>query len=1138
MVYDCRGNHRYLLHTSRRPNTVATCRLPRTPFLLLLLLTATIVLVASRGLLAGHGTYQMLIDPGLPPSSRLLGSICARQDTLLTSTNLGTRVLYPSSYIFCGVVRFALWSQIPGWMISRLAGPLLLWAAAFGASILCFRYTGSHVASTSRAAILSAAVGSLYALSPFTFDELAASHIYYLVATAAIPFLLVILARRPGRITAFHLLTAGLLASLIFSQVQYFIILPLVLVIFGLWTGVTLQYYINGLAAFTIGILAQLPWSLPDLIYPVQITISNYFTPSDLVGLSVSPLNAIRMLGYPTPFYEITTGIMLPIVSTVLVSMFLISVISIWHLSVARRMSVGAIILLVIVYVWGARGAPFYAQWSRLLPFELTGLLRERYSLLAVISVFVVLGFASACFHVEQRYRWMGLSSAVIGLVIGAWGFWNGHLGPYGINRSTYPDQSRVSSMIASYQRTAGGSVLTIPTGSIVEERGWPAFGRSPFSLGGPATVLDSEGASVNVADLVGTLATTLSTIQGCRAAEPLLTELNVRYVVDWKYLVGNTKINRTLVLENLKHCGFRTVYSDVQSLVLMDSALRFPQQTSSRYITVGSQGTGSNAGLASLWNSPEINLAPNVKRARLLPIGGVAHIGTRNIDFKGGLKSLQWEEPVLDSQGGGLEGGRLLYELQENRLNAGQLVFSDGAPILHAGVDLNVSGPVNKIYLGKRVVLPLTDAAASASANLQDTSNVHGATLAESGIAAVIGNSGTVTLKASADEAGLPIRLPIHRSAYLDIAIQILSNAGTHAWAALVVNGTEDLYTTPARGAPGLLVLEGTVPANTASLYIYIYQPAGGEVTIGTISGEYFVVTSHVPVTQLAPSGFKFSRTTPYRQPLPLATTKLSATSLELAAANVQNVDNVDRLSLAAAGVAASVAQTPQGPILKIHDRYDSAGVGIQVIAASGDTVCGTLRHRGSSLSSARMLLILGNEVIGATNWIASEVRWSSTKLCATVPSTGANPYLYIDARSQSGHTSLVEFKDLSIEIFGPLPTIIPDARLTINYVRHSHFIVSAPSRDWVYLHTAYDKYYSLPAGLAVLRFPSSPNGLGNTWLAVHPISGTRIVYKPKVLFLHLLGIFRYILLSFFVWLAGALVWARYKSNRRSHDG
>ena len=1086
--------------------------------------TGLIIATACRGLIAGHGTYQVLIDPGIPPDSRLLDSVCANQSTLLTSANLGTRVLYPSSYGICAAIRGALHLHVQAWLISRLMAPTLLWIAAFGGAIVCFQITESLNVSKGSRRALSIVIGSIYALSPFIFDELAASHIYFLVASAVIPFTILLLRSPEHRHPIFSIAAAGLLMALAFSQLQYTILLPILLLLFGLWIGASRRYYRLALLAYVVGLIAELPWVLADLLYPPQVDLSSYFTGPELSALSVSPLNAIRLLGYPTPFFEISSGRMLPVVSAVLAMMFGTAAISWWCLSRWRRAAVGLLIGAVLIYIWGARGAPLYGIWSQAVPTVVTGLLRERYAVLSVIAVFVLLGIASACFYLELRQRWLGLVVGMIFLLFGSWAYWNGHLSIYGTHRTTYPDQGRVAGLIAADQRLDGGSVLTVPFGSIVKEQGWPAFGRSPFSIGGPVSVLDAEGSvSGGATPLVQSLAAALDSVQGCAIARPLLNHLEVRYIVDWKYLIGDSVIDRQLVLNNLAVCGFTPVLSDTYVTVLVDANHRFQHLVRSRYLAVGSENDTLDQTVASAWQSPAVELSPGIPRGSLFPSGSISHLGDRDIDFSQSSGRTQYTEPAFLSQAGRLVGGHLLYSLDGGQMNSGPFTLADGAPVLSSGTDPNVSGPVDIVYKGTSAELPLAGAAQAAVGNIQNADNVSTMTLSSAGITATAGILGTVTITASADVAGLPIPLPVIKSAYYRIEVPIVTRSGTSGSAVLVGNGNV-LSSVPIQGDSSTVLLGAEIPSNVVDLYMYIYQPAGGSTTLGTVSGTaYTAIRSLAPIAQPSLDGFATSEATAV-QSLPVQpVAPLALGVLQDAALKIQNTNNPHRTSLTNSGVTATATQGTLGPMLSVSDRIDTAGVPIEISGTPGQTITISMECRSSNAAMVRLRLVSGPQDIAATSWADAKAQWATLRLSAVILSGEANPYLYIEVAGQTGRAVTVQFRTISTSLYSPAPTLVSDAELMATAKGPSVLGLVKPSRQWAYLGASYDTFYRLPGSQVVLRLPPSADGIGNAWLIRSPRSSFIVTYAPETVFKSALAIIAFalstaVLLSLFM--------------------
>ena len=1073
----------------------------RRDILLLAVGTLLIVLVASRSLIGGHGTYQVLIDPGVPPSTGLLDSVCANQDTLLDSANLGSRVLYPSAYVLCDTIRISLHAQVPAWLIARLLGPMLLWIAAFGGALVGRQLTAPLDIGRKQRTAFAVIVGSVYALSPFIFDELAASHVYYLAASAAIPFI-ILLCRTSDRLhPGYPIMAVGLLCALAFCQLQYVIFLPVILAVFGLWTGARARYFGIALFGFVVGLIAELPWVLADVLFPPQVNLSGYFTSSDLAALSVTPVDAVRLVGYPTPFFESTSGHVFPLVSSVLALMFALAIVSWWHLAPWRRVAVGVLVGSVILYMWGGRGAPLYGVWSRAIPWALTGLLRERYALGSILAVFIVLGVGYACARLEVRRQWWGVGVAAFFLIFGSWAFWNGHLGPYGSHRTTYPDQGKVASLIATYQRSEPGSVLTVPFGSIVKEPGWPTFGRSPFSIGGPASVLDTEGsASGSTAQVVQSLAAALDTNQGCASALPILHRLEVRYVVDWKYLIGDTPVDRTTVLDNLRTCGFHPVLSDDDVTVFVNSSLH-AQPVSGRYLAVGSEADPTNAAVASAWGSPYVEYQPHGTRRGQFPAGSIAHLGQRDIVFAPGSGGTLYDEPAFLSRGGSLVGGSLRYTLDAGRLTP-PLTFGDGAPLLASGSDPNVSGPVDVVYQGSEVTLPLGGATVTAAEHVQDARDVSGTTPAGAGISATVGAGGAVTLRAVDDVAGLPIRLPVVKSAYYRFDVPVEAGSGSQGTVDLIGNGSV-LATAPLTGPGTTVLLAGEVASYTATLYLYVYQPGGGSTTLGPIAGSAFAAVRPLAAArQPALDGFAAVRGTATGSLPAGRSTPIPPAAVQIAATQVQNTENIQRYSLTRAGIGAAAVPSPSGPVLEVSDRLDSAGIPLALTGSPGQQVNVSVQYRGSDEARVRLRLVSGAQEVGSSAWVDAGSGWRSMELSAVVLGGEADPYLYLETAGQSGREVAVQFRSVSTSIVPPAPMLVSDAALTTSVTGGPAFRFERSDRHWVYLGTAYDPFYQLSGVEVVRRLDPSADGIGNAWLISSSPATLSVTYLPETEF------------------------------------
>jgi len=293
------------------------------------------------------------------------------------------------------------------------------------------------------------------------------------------------------------------------------------------------------------------------------------------------------MLGYVTPFVEVVLKQWLPIWRTLSFGIVIIASVGLGLLAPRARAIWLIGLCALLYYEWGAN-APGYQAWSSLVPWPIHGLLRERYAMSFVVLVMLtVLTYRGATELLALRLR-LGAIAIVIAVIAAVAPFLDGHLGPFGLIRERFDAATTVTDYINVH---GAGTVLTIPFGSIIKGPGWAYFGRSPFSIGGPRFVLDAEGAPSSPAlPAVQALARSLPSDAALATGETpgYLRLLGVRYVVDWRQLQGDSRLDRPAVLANLVKLGARPVWSDREATLWEFPSAPIPPQAGTHYAADG----------------------------------------------------------------------------------------------------------------------------------------------------------------------------------------------------------------------------------------------------------------------------------------------------------------------------------------------------------------------------------------------------------------------------------------------------------------------------------------------------------------------------------------------------------------------
>ncbi len=835
--------------------------------------SALAVLFLFRGLVFGTGGYQLYVDAALPSSRSLLLRTCDLSVGLWSSANLGVRNLYPSEYLICAPINGLIRIGVPAWMISRLLPVLCLVVAAAGMTAFVLRIT-NHLDPPSgpeavqfRAAV-AAIVGTTYASGPYSVTELIAGHFLYLIAIACVPWAALCLLSRFSR--PVRIVSAGAILALALVQTQFLLIVPVVLACIAilLWRRAVL---LDGALAFATALVAHLAWIVPLVLYPDRLSTA-YVLPGTAQKFAVLPLDAVRQLGYVTPFPQLAAGHLRGVWTFALWALPLLGVLGLLALRTRVVVGLGLVLILTGYVEWSAK-APLGSLQSRTFPFGLQALLRERYSLTYImLFLFSVLAMVAVTLNSRRAQRGHVPSLRLMSLVGAAVVFvatlplLNGHLAQYGSHRESFADEERVAAIIDSH---GGGTTMTIPLGSIVRGPGWAMLGRNPFSLGGPPGVVDTEGPPDAAADPV--IRETANELEGSAASlvlPDLLNMLDVRFVVFWKQLVGDASADPMRVENNLRQVGAQ-ILDDTSRDELWELPARFghgkrPAVTVAPRILLVSQGNVAGSVLASkTWNAA-------IATGQGADIESIAHQARvpalvpccRSIQTTRAGNSLRLVEPIISTTNGHMTGRAFAGVVSADV----PVHLEDGTPIpMGTSVEFSL-GPPDTVYYGRtgphavtepagaiRLVqqpgyvalpsilkyqfqgsiwsesLPISDAVN----RVQDTYNVHRLTLAQAGIGERTGCGSAppcITATVKRDEVGLPFELPSFPGTY-DLTIRAQATSGTRASASIVIGGRTIGTTTvpiPSTGKwTDVRVSSNSNPGQ--SFYLYVYARKNG---------------------------------------------------------------------------------------------------------------------------------------------------------------------------------------------------------------------------------------------------------------------------------------------------------------------
>jgi hypothetical protein len=1046
-----------------------------------------------------------------------------------STINLGQRVLYPAEYLACGAIVAGLDFGIPAWFISRFLPIIALCLASIGMFGLLLsvrqaivRTEPDGTVSTSHV-VAASATAVLYACSSFSFTQLAAGHWLYLISIASIPWAGWILVSWQRGFVA--VLAGGLLFALAYTQIQFMLIAPASLLIVAMVIG-SRRLGVRTILSAAVGVLPHLPWIVPLILYPASVNISAFLVPGTDSRFSIRPFDALRLVGYLTPFSEVAVQPWFALWSVLSAAVLVVAMVGLFRLPRLRAVGTAIAIVLVIYYQWGA-GAPGYQLWSHLVPWPMQALLRERYALsfltLVAISILFFAGaqpsqwIVRSGLRVRRRKSVVSLrllaTATVSCAILGAVGpFVDGHLGPFGSVREDFSTATFLTDYIESH---GGGAVLTVPFGSIIRGPDWPTFGRSPFNLGGPAEVLDAEGPSNAPAlPLVQALAHSLN--EPVAAGNDISAEyarlLGVTYVVEWNQFSGDVPLNRDAVIEHLRHMGAEITWSNP------DATLWRMPSTNSRRSAVESHGllvvSRLHSGAtqqADKWHVP-LALAESGKVTDVIEAarrsGDLIHIDERSVSVTRDGARVKIGEPVFIAQPETLLEATLLHELTVT--GSSDLAFADGTPLPRSAGSVVVGGPIDALYPAKVEAIVTNQRLLISVGGVQDTRNVHGLSLAQAGIAARIvretSGQQLVSISASLDEAGLPLTLPVVDGAHYSIAFQSQSFDGSVGRVAVLANGaTTLLYGRLLSRDAGWSnhTVHFTVPAGTKDLYMYFYlegsnrsQPARLQLR-GLLGTASKILAPNSVVEQ---SKVSLNRGLSVAQ-LPVTEADLAyVPDLAEAASAIQNSHNVDALTLPQAGIRAKVTTDNQlGPTVTVEARRDEAGLPIRLPLVENGTYELSMRTRHVSGPRARVSIVVNGVRTGFETTLPSDSEWKDVKLQFLLPADAKDVYAYLYVNG----LALREVPSAQM-IAGVAVKVAPSFRDVVLIDGCQADSTLCSSTRWVVsLHSA-DTWWHLAVEPA-WRSHLLANGIGSVWLEPAGPPQPRLSYSPQILFMNL---------------------------------
>src|SRR5207302_9401948 len=133
-------------------------------------------------------------------------------------------------------------------------------------------------------------------------------------------------------------------------------------------------------AASLAGLIPHLPWILALAVFPPAVNLASYVPASSDPRTAINPTDALRLIGYVTPFVEMSVRSWYQWWFIASFVVLIVSILGLLRIPAARGIPVVAIVALVLIYQAGQSGPGFSEWWPR-LPLVIQATFRERYHL-------------------------------------------------------------------------------------------------------------------------------------------------------------------------------------------------------------------------------------------------------------------------------------------------------------------------------------------------------------------------------------------------------------------------------------------------------------------------------------------------------------------------------------------------------------------------------------------------------------------------------------------------------------------------------------------------------------------------------------------------------------------------------------
>ncbi len=341
----------------------------------------TLALLSIWQLLLKYGPIGYRHDWGYPQYAYMISSQIYKMFYAWQEDNFGMELPYASPYLYVLITCTPALYGAGGVFMTKF----LVFSFIFGSALFMF-FLSKHYFKKLGSAFLS---GLLYSLNPLVFNKIVAGHVTYLFSYMLAPLLF--LAFLKSKNEKKYIFGAALLCPLVFTQLQFIIMIPCLLIFYSLFmkdkTLIT-----NSLFIISIGFLVHSPWILPKILN-IQETTSYIQTGTsvDVIARRSPPIIAVPFLLGTTYFVDAVWGVGLIPFLTGGITILLLLLLNIK----SKKKFVWFFIMLAIIGLFLSKGAnPPFGELFLKIPF--IGIFREVHHLLFIPAFAYAVLFGSS----------------------------------------------------------------------------------------------------------------------------------------------------------------------------------------------------------------------------------------------------------------------------------------------------------------------------------------------------------------------------------------------------------------------------------------------------------------------------------------------------------------------------------------------------------------------------------------------------------------------------------------------------------------------------------------------------------------------------------------------------------------------